>query len=209
MSNFNLLKLQTLLKQHSVPSHLVQTTTQISSFMLSAKLNLQKHHSTFFKAAIQNPRASRLLALFADKSEPLEDPSKLLSFEGLILRLAVYGKLEQEVLVYAASLVSKFIEKYTPQSVSVNRLFTPAVYIAQKMLNDTDHWFSNNFGQICQFRPEMVRLLEAAFSELLEFKLHVTQSEHSSLIRKLSSIDFESTKFSNCNNEEESMVQEC
>ena len=97
-----------------------------------------------------------------------------------ITRLMNMGQFSEEFVIHSLILMERFL-KYstaaTSNEICFFKLFSTALYISQKMLNEINPWHTNEFSQITGIRKQEMHKLERAFMLVAKYELHVTMKQ--------------------------------
>ena len=94
-------------------------------------------------------------------------------------RVLSVGQFDKETLIYSFIILERFIggSKLRGQ-VNFHKLLAVSVYIAFKVLHETEIWWLTDFEDISGFSPQDMRELEIAFLQAVDFKTHVSSKEY-------------------------------
>ena len=89
------------------------------------------------------------------------------------------GQFSEEFIIHSIILMERFLEYSTTASSEICffKLFSTALYISQKMLNEINPWHTNEFCQITGIPKQEVHKLERAFMLIAKYELHVTMKQ--------------------------------
>ena len=96
------------------------------------------------------------------------------------------GDFSEEILILGYILCERFLCKTGLNGkVNLQKIFSIATFIAQKMLNDMELWYVPEFSIIFGIKETELKEIEFQFAEILDFNLNVSQEEYRFYISQL------------------------
>ena len=137
-------------------------------------------------SAIFLPQVSLYLQHLAD------DPNSSAPLDELVERMQSIGEMGDSILIHAVVLLNRFLA--APGSTlkskmahfhHIGAVFTVAVFISQKFIQDCEIWFLEEYETITLTDRQSVKRLEEVFLEVIDYRAMVTRQQIKDTVKQI------------------------